>query len=146
MRLVLEEPDFVRGATVAAVAERAEVSPSTVVRACHAAGFGGFPELKLALVREAARSADNVPRTLSAGTGLDEVYATVLASHGDSVRSVRATLDLAHLERAVQMLTAAAHILVVGVGTSAAPPPTPPIGSPRSAAAPRPRPTAGPGS
>ncbi|MBG0832004.1 MurR/RpiR family transcriptional regulator [Planomonospora sp. ID67723] len=121
MHLVIEDPGFVRDATVGAVAERAGVSPSTVVRACHAAGFGGFQGLKLALVRESARSADSVPHTLSAGTGLEEACATVLASHADSIRSVRATLDPAHLGQAVRLLAAAPHILVVGVGTSAAP-------------------------
>lgn len=121
MQLVLNEPDFVRDATVDAVAKRAGVSPSTVVRACHAAGFGGFPSLKLALIREAAQPATNASQALHADAELDEVCATVLASHADSIRSVHATLDSRQLEQAVQLLAAASHVLIVGVGTSAAP-------------------------
>lgn len=49
LRLVIEDPQFAAEATTAQLAQRAGVSPPTVVRAARAAGFGGFAELKLGL-------------------------------------------------------------------------------------------------
>jgi DNA-binding MurR/RpiR family transcriptional regulator len=122
MRVVLDDPGFVQSATTEEMACRAGVSPATVVRAARAAGFSGIGELKLALAR--ASGADDSPARSSKLDGdatVDEICETVLGSHADCVRSARATLGTSALSRAVSLLSAASEILVVGVGTSAAP-------------------------
>lgn len=122
MRLVLDEPAFVGSATTDQVAKRAGVSAATVVRAARAAGFGGFADLKLALARAAgAGSSPDQHAELTTKSTIDDVCAVVLASHGKSIHALPATLASAPLSRAVSLLKSARHILLFGVGTSAAP-------------------------
>ncbi|RJQ77746.1 MurR/RpiR family transcriptional regulator [Pseudonocardiaceae bacterium YIM PH 21723] len=122
MRLVLEDSTFVRSASTQEVAERAEVSPATVVRAVRAAGFPGFGDLKLALAGDLALHQDSArPGELTRASTVDEISELVLSSHATSISATRATIDSVELGRAVELLTAAESILVFGVGTSAAP-------------------------
>jgi RpiR family transcriptional regulator, carbohydrate utilization regulator len=122
MRVVLDDPGFVRSATTEETARRAGVSPATVVRAARAAGFRGISDLKLALAEASGR--DDSPAhsgKLDSDATVAEVCATVLSSHADSVRSASATLAPSALSSAVSLISAASEVLVVGVGTSAAP-------------------------
>ncbi|WP_329235235.1 MurR/RpiR family transcriptional regulator [Actinoallomurus sp. NBC_01490] len=123
MRLVLEDSAFVQSATTGEVAERAGVSPATVVRAARAAGFEGFGDLKRALVKDLAllRSGSRPPEELTGTSTVDEICELVLASHADTIGAMRATVDPEELGRAAALLASAETILVFGVGTSAAP-------------------------
>lgn len=122
LRLVLEDAAFVQSATTGEVAERAGVSPATIVRAARAAGFDGFGELKRALVTDLAlRSTVTPPETLTDKSTVDDICELVLTSHADSMSATRATVDPVELGRAARLLASADTILVFGVGTSAAP-------------------------
>jgi DNA-binding MurR/RpiR family transcriptional regulator len=122
LRLVLEDAAFVQSATTGVVAERAGVSPATIVRAARAAGFEGFGELKQALVKELAlRPGATPPDTVTGKSTVDDICEVVLTSHAGSINATRATVDPKELGRAAALLAAADTILVFGVGTSAAP-------------------------
>lgn len=122
LRLVMADAAFVQSATTGEVAERAGVSPATIVRAARAAGFDGFGDLKRALVADLAlRAGTAPPETLTSKSTVDEICELVLTGHADSMTATRATVDPAELGRAAQLLAAADTILVFGVGTSAAP-------------------------
>ncbi|MFC9437591.1 MurR/RpiR family transcriptional regulator [Nocardia sp. NPDC057030] len=121
LRLVLSDAAFVQSATTNEVAERAGVSPATIVRAARAAGFQGFGELKHALVKDLALRPDSgPPEKLTDRSTVDEICELVLTSHADSISAARATLDTEAIGRAAALLTPADTILVFGVGTSAA--------------------------
>lgn len=121
VRLALEEPALVLGATTAEVAERAGVSPATVVRASRAVGFDGFSELKMALARASGGAGVFMPPPrLSEAAGMAELAETVLGSHAASIRAIRGTLDVDALDRAVRLLNGAGRVLVAGSGTSSA--------------------------
>ena len=122
LRLVLDDAAFVQAATTNEVAERAGVSPATIVRAARAAGFEGFGDLKRALVKDIAlRAGTEPPSALTESSTVDDVCELVLTSHANSIRATRATLDPEQLRHAVELLAGADTILVFGVGTSAAP-------------------------
>lgn len=122
LRLVLDDSAFVQSATTGEVAERAEVSPATVVRAARAAGFEGFGDLKRALVRDLAlRPGGAPPEALTEKSTVGEIAELVLTSHANSISATRATIDPEELGRAAGLLAAADTILAFGVGTSAAP-------------------------
>lgn len=122
LRLVLEDSAFVQSATTSEVAERAGVSPATIVRAARAAGFDGFGDLKRALVHDLAlRPGEAPPEALTEKSTVREISELVLTSHANSISATRATVDPEELGRAVTLLAAADTILVFGVGTSAAP-------------------------
>jgi RpiR family carbohydrate utilization transcriptional regulator len=122
MRLVLEDPAFVQAATTGEVAERAGVSPATIVRAARAAGFEGFGALKRALLKDLAlRPGSAPPGELNDKSTAREIRELVLSSHSDTISATRATVDAGQLGCAAALLAAADSILVFGVGTSAAP-------------------------
>lgn len=120
VRLALDEPTFLVSATTAEAAERAGVSPATVVRAARAVGYDGFSEFKLALARASGGVSIFVPpRQLSEAATTGELQEAILSSHAASIAAIRGTLDTAELERAVTLLDGAGRILVAGSGTSA---------------------------
>ena len=122
LRLVLDDAAFVQSATTNEVAERAGVSPATIVRAARAAGFAGFGDLKRALVTDIAlRAGTEPPSALTESSTVDDVCELVLSSHANSIGATRATLDPEQLRQAVELLAGADTLLVFGVGTSAAP-------------------------
>jgi RpiR family carbohydrate utilization transcriptional regulator len=122
LRLVLDDAAFVQSATTNEAAERAGVSPATIVRAARAAGFEGFGDLKRALLTDLALHAGTEPpEALTESSTVDDVSELVLTSHAASIGATRATLDPAQLRNAVGLLAGADTIMVFGVGTSAAP-------------------------
>jgi RpiR family carbohydrate utilization transcriptional regulator len=122
LRLVLDDAAFVQSATTNEAAERAGVSPATIVRAARAAGFEGFGDLKRALLTDLALHAGTEPpEALTESSTVDDVSELVLTSHAASIGATRATLDPAQLRNAVRLLAGADTIMVFGVGTSAAP-------------------------
>lgn len=121
VQLALDEPMFVLSARTAEVAERAGVSPATVVRASRAVGFDGFSELKMALARASGGAGVFMPPPrLTEAADLTQITETVLTSHAAIVGAIRGTLDADALRRAVDLLDRAGRVLVAGSGTSAA--------------------------
>src|SRR5215475_15793816 len=59
-QVVLDDPAAVAHRSITEVAEAAGTSETTVTRFCKAIGVGGYPELRLALAADAARTAVRV--------------------------------------------------------------------------------------
>src|SRR5918998_6073508 len=55
-KVVLENPSTVARRSITEVAEAAGTSETTVTRFCKAIGVGGYPELRIALAADTARS------------------------------------------------------------------------------------------
>lgn len=121
LRLVIEDPQFAAEATTAQLAQRAGVSPPTVVRAARAAGFGGFAELKLGLAyaRGSARFF-TPPQTLDATSAPAEVVSMVIDGGRRALSSAEGILDLTAVGEAAERIGVSSRVIVVGAGTSAA--------------------------
>ncbi|MFD1253637.1 putative HTH-type transcriptional regulator YbbH [Devosia equisanguinis] len=113
---ILEHPQDVMRQSMSAVAQLVEVSDTTVLRMCRAAGFEGYTDLKLALAREPF-----VPTPVSGDAppadGL-QLAQTVFRAIGRALDDTLAVLDESTLTRAIDQIAAARHILVGGVGGS----------------------------
>src|SRR5690606_35056165 len=96
----------------------------TVMRFCRAVGFRGYPQLRLALAREASREVASSPdgEVLSPDIARDdpltEVVAKIAFTDAAAVQDTAATLDLDVLAQAVDAVVAARRIDVYGVGAS----------------------------
>lgn len=105
------------------VAEAARTSETTVTRFCKAIGVGGYPELRLALAAEAARSAARGSREIGGEIGPDDglvdVVAKVAFADARAVEETADQLDVAVLGRVIEVLAAANRVDVYGVGASA---------------------------
>ncbi len=115
---VLAEPHRVLGATLAQVADLAQVSQPTVIRFCVGIGCSGFQELKLRLAHSLALG---TPATHSVLSGADELSAVIEKIFDYTITSLdwaRNHLDRHAVERAVALLQSAKSIEFFGFGAS----------------------------
>lgn len=92
------------------LSEAIEVGEATIIRFCRKVGFAGFQDLKLALEKD---------REEDLQTGRSETYIdTVAHSLLQVVENTRSLVDAEVLERAVDILYRADHIVFLGVGSS----------------------------
>lgn len=113
---VLERPQDIMRRSMSAVAQSVEVSDTTVLRMCRAAGFEGYTDLKLALAREpsAPSTADQSEPPASDLTLASSVFRAI----GRAIEDTLSVLDEETLGRAIDQIAGARHILVGGVGGS----------------------------
>lgn len=109
--VVLSRPDDVVGWSTAELAQVAETSTATVIRACQSLGFRGFQHLRL----EVARAAPLAPQESreSADAAFDAAV--------DAIRLAQESVDPRQIERAVDALKRAERIALVGSGFSGPP-------------------------
>lgn len=117
---VLADPAGVAGRTISALARACDTSEATVVRFCRATGFGGYPQLRLALATEVGRAATRgeVGGDIAEDDDLAAVVRTVSSADARAIEDTAAGLDLAVLAAVVDALVAAPRIDVYGVGAS----------------------------
>jgi RpiR family transcriptional regulator, carbohydrate utilization regulator len=124
MDVVIQNPQMVVDSSVSEVARAARSAPSTVIRMCKRACYSGFHELKLRLVADLAThrsTALDHGEGLSALSTPDELVTRVLWLSSRTIESAGALLDRGAFDEAVQRLSGANRVLVVGNGTSMAP-------------------------
>lgn len=112
---VLHQPERVVESTAQQVADRVGVGRSTVVRACQAIGYPGYPQLRVALAAELAHRDQEVDYGSSALGRLRADIAALAAA----LPQVTAVLDEDTVERAVDVLTGSRRLLVLANGLSA---------------------------
>lgn len=122
-KVVLDDPSAVARRSITEVALAANTSETTVTRFCKAIGVGGYPQLRIALAADTARSAARSTRNLGGDITREDDLASVVSkvSFADA-RAVEETaeqLDVAELERVIDLLAAAGRVDVYGVGASA---------------------------
>ncbi|WP_236795239.1 MurR/RpiR family transcriptional regulator [Amycolatopsis sp. GM8] len=125
--IIVRQPNWVVSARVADLAEAADASASSVVRACRDLGFDGFPDLKIVLARDLART-EGV--RFSQGLGTEEgetgdpgggILEKVLRGAAQSLIDAISTVDNDTFETVADLVAHARRILFVAVGTSRTP-------------------------
>ncbi|SFK78154.1 transcriptional regulator, RpiR family [Amycolatopsis sacchari] len=122
-KVVLDDPSAVARRSITEVALAANTSETTVTRFCKAVGVGGYPQLRIALAADTARTEARSTRNLGGEIGVDDDLAAVVGkvSFADA-RAVEETadqLDIATLEHVIEALAEAGRVDVYGVGASA---------------------------
>ncbi|WP_025353976.1 MurR/RpiR family transcriptional regulator [Kutzneria viridogrisea] len=122
-KVVLENPAVVSHRSITEVAEAAGTSETTVTRFCKAIGVGGYPELRIALAADTARTAARVDRDLGSDIaptdGLAQVVGKVAFADARAVEETAEQLDVATLGKVVELVASAGRVDVYGVGASA---------------------------
>lgn len=122
-KVVLADPVAVSRTSITEVAEAANTSETTVTRFCKAIGLSGYPELRITLAAESARSAARADQHLGEdirpSDDLSQVVGKVGYSDARAVEETVEQLDVAELERVVDAMAAASRVDVYGVGASA---------------------------
>jgi DNA-binding MurR/RpiR family transcriptional regulator len=122
-KVVLEDPAAVARRSITEVALAANTSETTVTRFCKAVGVGGYPQLRIALAADTARTEARTTRNLGGEIGPEDDLAAVIGkvSFADA-RAVEETadqLEVATLERVIEVVANAGRVDVYGVGASA---------------------------
>ncbi len=122
-KVVLDDPSSVARRSITEVALAAKTSETTVTRFCKAIGVGGYPQLRIALAADTARTEARSSRDLGGDITADDDLASVVSKVGFAdARAVEETaeqLDIAELTRVTELIAAAGRVDVYGVGASA---------------------------
>jgi len=120
--IVLADPASIARRSITDVAEAAGTSETTVTRFCKAIGVGGYPDLRIALAADTARTSER-DRDLGGDIGpddrLEQVIEKVAYADAKAVEETAGQLDQAALSTVVDAVAGARRIDVYGVGASA---------------------------
>ncbi|WP_209648113.1 MurR/RpiR family transcriptional regulator [Kibdelosporangium banguiense] len=122
-KVVLDNPASVARRSITEVADAAGTSETTVTRFCKAIGVGGYPELRIALAADTARTEARAERDLGGEIGpeddLAQVVRKVTFADARAVEETADQLDVATLQQVVDVIAAAGRVDVYGVAASA---------------------------
>lgn len=115
---VVEHPGDAIQLSVTEVADRAGASEATVVRLCKKAGFQGFQDLKVRLLRDLVPPIRAIHEEVGIDDGVGAVVQKVFSSTVAALEETGRALDQAALQRAADLLDGADQVVMFGVGTS----------------------------
>lgn len=122
-KVVLDNPSTVARRSITEVADAAGTSETTVTRFCKAIGVGGYPELRIALAADTARTEMRADRDLGGEISPEDDLATVVGkvtfADARAVEETAAQVDIETLQGVVNAIAAAGRVDVYGVGASA---------------------------
>ncbi|MEB3369445.1 MurR/RpiR family transcriptional regulator [Saccharopolyspora mangrovi] len=120
--IVLADPASISRRSITEVAEAAGTSETTVTRFCKAIGVGGYPDLRIALAADTARTSTR-DRELGGDIGPDDGIGEIISKVGyadaKAVEETAGQLDPTSLNALVDAVATARRIDVYGVGASA---------------------------
>lgn len=118
--VILASPQTAIHSSIATLARMADVSEPTVNRFCRRLDTKGFPDFKLHLAQSLANGTPYVNRNVEENDSVDSYTSKIFESVMASLDTVKANLDIAAINRAVDLLTQAKKISFFGLGASAA--------------------------
>ncbi|WP_213993947.1 MurR/RpiR family transcriptional regulator [Sodalis sp. dw_96] len=118
--VILATPQTAIHASIAILARMAAVSEPTVNRFCRRLDTKGYPDFKLQLAQSLANGTPYVNRNVDEDDSVDSYTLKIFESTMASLEQVKTRLDIAAINRAVDLLTQAKKISFFGLGASAA--------------------------
>lgn len=115
---ILADPALALAENLSALAQRAQVSEPTVVRFCRAIGCDGWQEFKLKLAQDLALALPDASRPPARGDLAAELAAKICSRSINTLLDLRNHLDPRAIQRALDVLGAAAKIEFYGQGSS----------------------------
>ena len=117
-RWLLENPEKLIDLTLAKVSSICGVSDTTVLRVCRAAGFNGFSDTKIAIVRDLDSPISEIGEKITEKDDIETIFHKVFQANVQGLNHTLEILDVKELEKAVDYIESANKILIIGVGPS----------------------------
>ncbi|MFP1891310.1 MurR/RpiR family transcriptional regulator [Lonsdalea quercina] len=117
---ILASPQSAIHSSIATLAKLADVSEPTVNRFCRRLDSKGFPDFKLKLAQSLANGTPYVNRNVEEDDTVEAYTAKIFESTMAGLEHAKSCLDIAAINRAVDLLTQARKISFFGFGASAA--------------------------
>jgi DNA-binding MurR/RpiR family transcriptional regulator len=115
---ILQDPESVIHLSMAQIAQECGVSDTTVLRFCRNAGFRGYTHLKIMLAQDLARPDQIVLEGVEETDDPSSVARKVFMTNMQAIKDTLEVMDMNELTRAVDTISKARHIAIIGVGTS----------------------------
>jgi len=115
---VLDNPQLTISENITALARTAQVSEPTVVRFCRAVGCDGWHEFKLKLAQGLALAPSGRDETPLQDDLAEDLVSKICGRSVNTLLDLRNTLDPQAVQRAIDILAAAAKIEFYGQGSS----------------------------
>ncbi|KAF0111982.1 MAG: RpiR family transcriptional regulator [Chloroflexi bacterium] len=115
---ILDHADKVLYLSMSQIAQECEVSDTTVLRMCRNAGFIGFTDLKLSLAQDMASPTQLIHESIIPSDDPLTIVQKVFTSNIQALYDTLEILDEATLNKTIQLIENARHILIAGVGGS----------------------------
>ncbi|MDC9620061.1 MurR/RpiR family transcriptional regulator [Xenorhabdus sp. XENO-7] len=119
-QVILASPHTAIHSSIATLAKLANVSEPTVNRFCRRLNTKGFPDFKLHLAQSLANGTPYVNRNVEESDSVTSYTSKIFESVMANLETVKSNLDIAAINRAVDLLTQARKISFFGLGASAA--------------------------
>lgn len=116
---VMKEPEKVLHLSMAQVARECRVSDTTVLRFCRNAGFQGYTDLKLSIARDIVSPTQVIHDDIAEGDAPATIARKVFLSNIQAIYDTMEVLDEESLIAAIDLISNARTVLMIGVGTSA---------------------------
>jgi len=116
---IVQQPERIIHMSMAQVAQACGVSDTTVLRFCRTVGFQGYTDLKLSIARDVSSPTQIIHDDIAEGDSPAIIARKVFMSNIQALYDTLEVLDEEALSRAIELITNAKRILIVGVGTSA---------------------------
>jgi RpiR family transcriptional regulator, murPQ operon repressor len=118
---ILNSPAEITSISSQALAQRCDVSQSSIIKFCQKIGLSGFPALKIALSAEVARNekAQQIHGDIFSDDSLGAVAKKVFDSKVSALSETMKLNSNDELEAAVSLLERANRVIILGVGGSA---------------------------
>jgi len=116
--LLLSDPELVLRASVADLAERAKVSPPTIVRFCRTLGFTGLRDFKLQLAQSLGKGTPYLHRVVKPGDSMQTVVHKVLLGAASALSHLERHISPEVIERVVGRIAKAKRVDCYGVGST----------------------------
>jgi RpiR family carbohydrate utilization transcriptional regulator len=118
LALILQDPQRVLDETFEILAQRANTSVPTIMRACRDLGYPGLREFKLALAQELAVGGSPLNRRVRIDDDTRQVIAKVTRGAATVINGVQAQLDVDAVQAAADAIVAATRVDCYGVGVT----------------------------
>lgn len=115
---VLGNSEYVSRLTLAEIARQVGVSDASALRFCRTLGYDGWLEFKFALVQSLPRSPQLIVKDITAEDSTMTAARKAMLGSRQAIDDTMAVLDEAAFEQALSLLSQAAAVLIVAVGTS----------------------------
>lgn len=118
-QFLLDHPDRATALSLNELAEQSGISVSTIIRLSKRLGYSGYKELSYRLSSELVYSEGEITyQDISPGDTPAIVMQNILLMNIHSLKNTMAVLNVAELEKAVELVSHASRVDFYGVGTS----------------------------
>ena len=115
---IIADPVHITSISIQQMAAELGIAESSIIRFCKILGCAGFSEMKLLLAKYSPKSVRTIFEDLSETDSIQTISESVFGRNIDTLERALQLLDFQKIEQAVDVLSRAENILILGVGAS----------------------------